>query len=154
VSVSDGAGATSAAPTRVKDGVRDTVKSQLSVPLKQTFSQRYDYFGLSSIGLSTSGPNGPSLQYTYRDLPENARPMEHVVARSSDGKLYYFRKTEGGQGVTSFSRPFPTLDRPIANEPALIASATDQLELTATTVDGYLVYADRRDETWTNQTVI
>src|SRR5262249_44765802 len=46
VSVLDGASATSAASTRVKDGVRDTVKTQLSIPLKQTFFQRYDYFGL------------------------------------------------------------------------------------------------------------
>jgi hypothetical protein len=154
LSVFDGAGATSAAPDSVKDGVRDTVKTQLSVPLTQTFLQRYDYFALGNIGLSTGGTSGPSLQHTYRDFPENAKPMEHIVARSSDGSLYYFRKTEGGQGVTSLSRPFPTLDKHIENEPALIASAADQLELTATTVDGYLVYADRRDETWTNQTVI
>ena len=154
VSVFDGTGATSAAPTTVKDGVRDTVRTQLSVPLKQTFLQKYDYFGLSNMRISDGTASGPSLQYTYRDFPENAKPMQHVVARSSDGILYYFRKTDGGQGVTSFSRPFPTLDKHIENEPALIASAADQLELTATTVDGYLVYADLRDESWMNQTVI
>src|SRR5262245_1701365 len=136
-----------ASPAVVKKGVRDLVRDQLSEPLTQNFVQRYTYFSLSGLRLNADG----TLSYGYRPRPATAALMIHMVARAADGKLYHLRKLEGGSSVMATVKPFPNLQNSIQNEPALIASGTDQLEVAATTTAGELVYAHWRDDTWTNQ---
>src|SRR5258708_35551695 len=64
--------------------------AKLSQPLHATFTQKYDYFALSALGLTRNRPGSPSrLEYTYQPLPETARPMLHIVARKADGRLYH-----------------------------------------------------------------
>jgi hypothetical protein len=136
-------------PTAVTNGVRSLVSAQLSRTLRKDLDQRYDYFALTGLGLTPNTAQAPSqLQYTYQARPLAAKPMLHIVARASDGKLYHMRKTEGGQSLIATVLPFPSLTASIQNEPALFASATDQLELAATTVSSDLVYAHWRDEFW------
>jgi len=139
----------STAPSAVRNGVRDLVSRQLSRPLRQTFKQRYDYFALTGLSLTpASAQTASRLQYAYQARPETAKPMVHIVARAADGKLYHMSKTEGGRSLIRTVLPFPTLAPRIENEPVLVASSTDQLELAATTVNSDLVYAHWRDETW------
>src|SRR5258708_5560103 len=122
----------SSAPSKVKDGLRDVLTQQLSQPLRKSFKQRYDYFALTGLGLSPVTSQTPSrLHYAYQSRPELASPMMHVVGRAANGKLYHMRKTEGGQSVIGTVNPFPSLDTRIDNDPVLVASATDQLELAA-----------------------
>jgi len=141
-------------PGKVADGVRDVLKTELSRPLRQTITQRYDYFALTGLSLSQPVGTTPSrLQYRYQVHPEVARPMIHIVARAADGKLYHMRKMEGGQSVIGTELPFPVLTTAIVDEPALVASSTDQLEVAATTAASDLVYAHWRDESWGIQTM-
>ena len=148
VVVSDGQSATSPMPQKVRDGVRDVLNYQFGRPLNQSFVQNYNYFSLSSLGISAD----KSLQYTYNVKPNTSRPMVHLLARGLDGKVYHIQRTEGTEGVIAAAKPF-NLDVPVQSEPALIASSNDQLEAATATTYGTLAYAHYRDSTWVNQIV-
>lgn len=153
IGVTDGSGST--APNSVKTGVAEFLRQELSQPLSAGFMQRYNYFSLAGLALQ-QGYAGPpaTLRETYIPTPNTARPMMHIVARAADGKLYHQQKTEGGQNIISSSVIFPSLAARIENEPALYASATDQLEVAATTVTGQLVFAHWSDDNWGGQTTV
>jgi hypothetical protein len=65
ITVSDSG--SSSAPGEVKNGVRDLISMQLSQPLVQSFTQRYDYFVLTGLRL-TPGNDG-SAQRIGAHLP-------------------------------------------------------------------------------------
>jgi len=141
-------------PNQVKQGVAQVLTHNLSVRVDEVFAQEYDHFALSQIRLTSQNPS--RLEVYYRSKadwlgPDAARPQMHLLARASDGKLYHARKSNGGwSGYTPvpFPSPYPTPYPPIYNDPTLVHSGNNQLELAATNQSGDLVYAHYRDEEW------
>ncbi|HKG23880.1 MAG TPA: hypothetical protein VKC34_18400 [Blastocatellia bacterium] len=151
---------TTSVPDQVKEGIRDLLSHNLSVRVKEDFEQDYSYFALPSISLSSATSLAPSrLSATYRPKSnpygpaESTDPLLHLVTRGADGKLYHARKSTGAWSTytavpmpSPSSTPYPRID----NDPTLVHSGCDQLELAATDAAGDLVYAHWRDETWGN----
>jgi hypothetical protein len=147
-------------PNQVKQGAAQILTHNLSVRVDEIFTQEYDHFALSQIRLTSQNPS--RLEVSYRSKadwlgPDAARPQMHLVARASDGKLYHARKSNGGwSGYTAvpFPSPSPTPYPNINNDPALVHSGGNQLELAATNQSGDLVYAHYRDEEWGNTRMV
>ncbi len=147
-------------PNRVKDGVAHVMTQNLSVRVDEVFTQDYYHFALSQIGLTSQNPS--RLEVFYRSKPDwlgpdSARPQMHLVTRALDGKLYHTRKTSGawsGYAAVPFPNPSPTPYSPIQNDPTLVHSGANQLELAATNQSGDLVYAHYRDDEWGNTRIV
>ncbi len=141
-------------PNRVKQGVAQVLTRNLSVRVDELFEQEYDHFALPQIRLTSQNPS--RLEVSYRSKadwlgPDAARPQLHLVTRASDGNLYHARKSNGGWSkytAVSFPNPGPTPYPRIDNDPILVHSGNNQLELAATNQSGDLVYAHYRDEEW------
>ncbi|HKQ75074.1 MAG TPA: hypothetical protein VJ810_15365 [Blastocatellia bacterium] len=141
-------------PNQVKQGVAQVLTHNLSVRVDEVFTQDYYHFTLPQIRLTSQNPS--RLEVSYRSKadwlgPDAARPQMHLVTRALDGKLYHARKSNGGwSGYTAvpFPSPGPTPYPPIYNDPTLVHSGNNQLELTATNQSGDLIYAHYRDEEW------
>jgi len=140
-------------PSQIRDGVRDLLSMNLSSRVDEIFCQQYDYFALSPIRLSQTTPGRLEVDYRVRTDwlgPETARPLLHIVARSSDGKLYHARKNIGGwSDYTAIPFPSPT-PQSINNDPTIFHSGNGQLELAAVTQSYALVYSHLRDDSWGN----
>lgn len=132
------------APAQVKNGLRDLLAKSLNRPAQGNFFQKYSYFALSKMRLTDN-----KLETSYMARPESARPVVHVVSRASDGKLYHARKNVSVWSTFDVLN-FPNLTSRIDNDPTLISSGADQLELVATTANGSFVYAHFRNEAWGN----
>src|SRR4030095_2884036 len=147
-------------PNQVKQGAAQVLTHNLSVPVDEVFTQEYDHFTLPQIRLTSQNPS--RLEVSYRSKadwlgPAAARPQMHVVARALDGKLYHARKSNGGWSsytTVPFPSPSPTPYPPIYNDPTLVHSGANQLELAATNQSGDLVYAHYRDEEWGNTRIV
>jgi hypothetical protein len=147
-------------PNQVKQGIAQVLTHNLSVRVDEVFTQEYDHFALPQIRLTSQNPS--RLEVSYRSKadvfgPDAARPQMHLVARASDGKLYHARKSNGGwSGYTAvpFPSPSPTPYPAINNDPTLVHSGNNQLELAATNQSGDLVYAHYRDEEWGNTRIV
>ncbi|MEP7074548.1 MAG: hypothetical protein ABI878_01955 [Acidobacteriota bacterium] len=151
-------------PQQVRDGVADLLRNNLSSRVDEVFEQSYSWFALPAITL-TPGANS-HLEVAYRAKadwlgPDAASPLLHIVTRASDGKLYHARRIDDQwtsysavvfptPGPSPSSTPLPRID----NEPALIHSGSNQLELAATDAAGNLVYAHYREDAWGNTNVI
>jgi hypothetical protein len=147
-------------PNKVKQGAAQVLTHNLSVRVDEIFEQEYDHFALPQIRLTPQNPS--RLEVSYRSKadwqgPDAARPQMHLVTRALDGKLYHARKSNGGwSGYTAvpFPSPGPTPYPPIYNEPALVHSGANQLELASTNQSGDMVYAHYRDEEWGNTRIV
>lgn len=141
----------SSAPAIVKDSLRQLMARNLSAKVDERFDQQYTDFNLRTIQLSAANPT--TLEIGYRHLPEVAHPLIHSVTRSADGKLYHARN--GSNRWSSFNQiNLPAINAArIEEDPTLVSSGADQLELAAVNRNGHLVYAHWRMETWINDTV-
>jgi hypothetical protein len=146
-------------PGQVRDGVRDLLGKNLSSRVDEVFYQKYGYFALPQLRLAPAvGQTPVRLEVSYRPIPDLmfprkplAQPNLHLVTRALDGKLYHSRKSEGGWSTFTavpFPSPSPTPYPTIYNDPTLVHSGGDQLELAAIDSNGSLLYAHWRDEAW------
>lgn len=141
-------------PNQVKQGTAQVLTHNLSVRVEEVFTQEYYHFTLPQIRLTSQNPS--RLEVSYRPKadwlgPDAARPQMHVVTRAADGKLYHARKSNGGwsnYAAVPFPSPSPTPYPAINNDPTLIHSGNNQLELAATNQSGDVVYAHYRDDVW------
>jgi len=150
---------TTSIPSQVKTGIQTVLSHNLAVHADQVFTQDYDYFALTGIRLSPDTPSRLSVCYqpkaTDRGPAESTNPLLHLVTRAADGQLYHARKgSSGWSAYTALPRPSPSPSATpyprIDNDPALVHSGGNQLELAATDAVGNVVYAHWRDEQWLN----
>lgn len=147
-------------PNAVKDGVREVITVNLSARIDENFEQEYHHFVMSQIQLTAQNPTRLKVSYRMKADwlgPDSAKPQLHLVTRASDGKLYHARKSNGGwsgYAAIPFPSPSPTPYPRIDNEPTLLHSGQNQLELAATDQAGNLVYAHFRDEQWEANQII
>lgn len=145
-----------AIPDAVKDGVRNVMTQSLSSRIDELFDQEYFYFAISQLRLSAENPSRLQTFYRYKADwlgPDAARPQMHLVTRASDGKLYHAGKGNGAWTAytaipfaASGSASPPRFD----NDPVLLHSGQNQLELAAVNNAGELAYAHYRDGEWGN----
>jgi hypothetical protein len=147
-------------PNRVKQGIAQVLTHNLSARVDEVFTQEYDHFALPQIRLTSQNPS--RLEVFYRSKadwlgPDAARPQMHLVTRALDGKLYHARKSNSGwssYAAVPFPSPSPTPYPPIYNDPTLVHSGNNQLELAATNQSGDLIYAHYRDDEWGNTRIV
>ncbi|MEQ1762908.1 MAG: hypothetical protein ABL984_07180 [Pyrinomonadaceae bacterium] len=147
-------------PSAVKDGVRDVVTVNLSARIDENFEQEYYHFAMPQMELTAQSPTHLKVHYRMKADwlgPDSAKPQLHIVTRSADGKLYHARKSNGGwssYAPVPFPSPSPTPYPRIENEPVLVHSGQNQLELAAVNQAGEIVYAHYRDEQWEANKII
>lgn len=146
-------------PNVVKNGVRDVFTVNLSARIDENFEQEYFYFAMPQIHLTSENPSRLKVYYRMKEWlnPDLGRPQLHMVTRAADGKLYHYRKSNGGWSTPTavpFPSPGPTPYPLIFGEPSLVHSGQNQLELAATDTGGNVVYAHYRDDQWEAQRVI
>ncbi|GEM_PF-2323738 len=147
-------------PNEIKQGVAQVLTHNLSVRVDEVFVQDYYHFTMPQIRLTSQNPS--RLEAAYRSKadwlgPDAARPQMHLVTRALDGNLYHARKSNGSWSnytAIPFPNPSPTPYPRIDNDPTLVHSGNNQLELAATNQSGDLVYAHYRDDAWGYQRII
>ncbi len=146
-------------PNVVKDGVREVITANLAVRIDENFEQEYYHFSMPQLGLTAQNPSRLKVYYRMKEWlnPDLARPQLHMLTRAADGKLYHYRKSNGGWSAPS-AIPFPSQSSTpypaINNEPVLVHSGQNQLETAAVDTAGNLVYAHYRDDEWGNAQII
>ena len=128
--------------SQIINGVKAVFQQQFSSPVDSAYLLRFNNFSISDLKIDSAS----GLSFVYRPLPYSVQPSMHVVARKSDGNVYYATKQSGWW--SEFAAV--SLPGPVAGDPVIAASGPGQLELAAVGSNGNLYYAGLRDGTWAN----